>query len=277
MEFWKQKPDKNKIFKHEIKPQFISILGSGWLGLPLAEYLVKQSYQVKASTRSDHRIAEIETVAACPFVIDIDQLRDNIQNFLDSEILIINITSKNQISYRNLIAEVAKSPVSKVLLVSSTSVYKFTNNIVTESNESEDEGHPLCQIERLFQSCYQFKTTIVRFAGLFGYSRHPGRFFSNSNIVPQADSPVNLIHRDDCINIVAKIIELAAWGEILNACASTHPSKRAFYSYARNDLSLFPPEFSCDDDSIYKEVSNEKLKRLLNYNFVHDDLLKVEF
>jgi nucleoside-diphosphate-sugar epimerase len=262
---------------NKIKPKTISVLGSGWLGLPLAEELVKQSYRVHASTRSEHRRSEIEAVAARPFVIDIDHLPNNIQEFLTVETLVVNITSKSRYDFANLISEIGESPITKVLFVSSTSVYRNTNNIVTESNASEDEHNPLYQIEKLFQNSSQFQTTIVRFAGLFGYSRHPGHFFSTSKVIPQADAPVNLIHRDDCINIISKIIEHSIWDEVLNACASTHPTKKAFYGNARKNLSLPPLEFSTGGQCHHKVVSNEKLKRLLNYNFIYDDLLNVKF
>ena len=147
--------------------------------------------------------------------------------------------------------------------------------MVTESDGAEDRDSPIFQIEYLFSSKQSFQTTIVRFAGLIGYNRHPGRFFGERK-VPQPDTPVNLIHRDDCINILDNIIQQGIWGEVLNACSSTHPSKREFYSHARQVLGLPAPEFEESTDARFKIISNEKIRRVLGYRFIHADLLKID-
>lgn len=253
----------------------ISILGSGWLGLPLAKHLVQQGYEVKASTRTAKRFEAIKACAVIPFVVDIENLAGDIEIFLQADILIINITSKNIAAYKTLVSKIETSPVTKIIFVSSTSVYRNTNSMVTESDGAEDRDSPIFQIEYLFSSKQSFQTTIVRFAGLIGYDRHPGRFFGERK-VPQPDTPVNLIHRDDCINILDNIIQQGIWGEVLNACTNTHPSKREFYSHARQVLGLPAPEFEESTDARFKIISNEKIRRVLGYRFIHADLLKID-
>jgi hypothetical protein len=92
-------------------------------------------------------------------------------------------------------------------------------------------------------------------------------------LVEQSDSPVNLIHQTDCVNIISQIIEQKVWGEVFNACASSHPTKREFYSQARQSLGQLPPNYGDSNKPSFKIVSNQKLKRLLNYEFVYDDLM----
>lgn len=254
----------------------ISILGSGWLGLPLAEHLVQAGYDVKASTRSEDRLSAIEACDANGFIVDTEKLPDNIQDFLDSTILIINITSKNINAFESLIQEIESSPVKNVLFVSSMSVYKNLNRVVSEDENAEDNSNILFQIEQLFCNNSKFTTTVLRFAGLIGYQRHPGRWFA-SKPVAQAETPVNLIHRDDCVSIIDNIIELSIWGEVLNASADTHPSRREFYTRARSLLNLDPPKFTNDQQPVYKVVSNEKLKRVLEYDFIHPDIMAINF
>jgi len=249
----------------------ISILGSGWLGLPLAKYFVQQGYEVKASTRSIARQAEIETENIRSFVVDID-LDSDFEAFLQADILLVNITSKNIKGFKRLIKEVEKSPIDKVIFVSSTSVYKNTNKLVSEADGAENQQSELFQIENLFRKCTRIETTIIRFAGLFGYNRHPGRFFAQRPI-PQPDAPVNLIHRDDCINIIDRIVKQEQWGEVFNACADTHPSKREFYSHARELMGLPAPAMGNSEQAGFKVISNEKVKLALNYTFIHADLM----
>lgn len=252
----------------------ISLLGSGWLGLPLATQLQKQGFTIKASSRHAERFKELNTAGASAFVVDIDNLTD-IHEFLNAETLIINITSKNQTGFAKLIQQLETSPIQQVLFISSTSVYQNLNREVIEDENAENRDSALWKIEQLFQTNQHFKTTILRFSGLIDSRRHPGRFFSNGRNVPQADAPVNLIHLEDCLGIIKAILHQQAWGEIFNGSADTHPSKRDFYSYARQLMALTPPEFNTDSDVKYKIISNKKVKIKLNYTFQHPDLMNI--
>ncbi len=259
-----------------IKIKTISILGSGWLGLPLAEHFITQGYQVHASTRSIDRLPELKRIKAEAFIVDIDNLGD-ISQFLQAGLLIINITCKNLTSFTQLIKQIEQSTIKKVLLVSSTSVYDNLNTVVTEDQGAELKDSPLWQIEQLFCHNAYFATTVVRFSGLVGYSRHPGRFFRSGKVVEQPDAPVNLIHRDDCIGITSAIIEQGVWGEVFNGCAATHPSKREFYTHARKLLNLPAPEFAQTFKPAYKIVSHAKVQQVLHYQFMHSDLMNMCF
>lgn len=254
----------------------ISILGSGWLGLPLAEHLTSKGNHVKASTTSESRFSELSSLKIEPFIVNIEQLPSNLQSYLEADLLIINIPSKNMDGFSRLITEIEKSPIKKVLFVSSTSVYKNENKILVES-DTEGSASPLLAIENLFRNNRQFKTTIVRFGGLIGYSRHPGRFFKKGRPLQNPDSTVNLIHRDDCINIISQIVEQGIWGELFNGCADSHPTKREFYSQAARDLDVAAPEFDESGPNSFKIISNQKLKQILNYQFLFPDLMEITF
>lgn len=251
----------------------ISLLGCGWLGMALVSYFQSQSIRVKASTRTSNRLNELREIGSIPYLVDIDNLSSDIQAFLDCDVLIVNITSKNIPSYIDLIHNIEASTVRQVLFVSSSSVYQNTNDIVGESEGFENVDSPLYQIERLFMSNPHFQSTVVRMAGLIGPGRHPGRFFKNDKSVYQPDSPVNLIHQTDCVNIIDRIIEQNVWGEVFNACAGSHPTKRDFYSQAKRSLGLPEPNFIMPDTPAFKIVDNQKARQVLNYEFVHDELM----
>jgi len=204
-------------------------------------------------------------------------LTSNIQTFLQANILIINIPSKDIDAFSNLITEIEKSEIRKVLFVSSTSVYENTNKTISESDGEESALSPLLTIESLFTNSGKIKTTIVRFGGLIGYSRNPGEFFRTGRIVQNPDSNVNLIHRDDCIQIISQIIEQEVWGEVFNCCADTHPTKREFYTQAAKSIGLSAPEFANSGTKSFKIVSNQKVKQVLNYEFLHPDLMEIKF
>lgn len=256
----------------------ISILGSGWLGLPLANNLIKLGHTINLSTRSVDKLNELANMSSRPYLIDIDELSNEIQAFLATELLIINITSKNQAGFAKLIKEIEQSTIKNVLFISSSSVYQSVNSVINEDDGMEATDSPLYQIEQIFMSNTHFKTTILRLSGLIGYSRHPGNFFKNGKVVQQPDAPVNLIHRDDCIGIINAIIKQDAWGEVFNGCATTHPTKREFYSNARDLLNLPNPQYSeKSDNNTYKVVSNKKIINQLGYQFIYPDVMTITF
>jgi len=176
-----------------------------------------------------------------------------------------------------LIKEIEKSAVNEVVFVSSTSVYMDNNETISESNSVELMQCSMRTIEEMFRNCGKFRTTIVRFGGLIGYNRHPGKFFSNGRIVKNPDANVNLIHRDDCIGIITKIIESDIWGEVFNCCADTHPTKREFYTQVAHSIGERSPNFASSGETSFKIISNQKVKKLLKYKFLHPDLMKIKF
>jgi nucleoside-diphosphate-sugar epimerase len=232
---------------------------------------------VKASTTSESRLPKLSSINVEPFIVDIDQLSNNLQTFLQANILIINIPSKSIDGFIGLLQEIEKSKIAKVLFVSSTSVYENKNKTISESDGEESTLSPLLTIENLFRNSSKIKTTIVRFGGLFGYSRNPGKFFSKGRIVHNPDSNVNLIHRDDCIEIISQIVEQGVWGEVFNCCADTHPTKREFYTKAAKSIRLPVPKFEDSGSVSFKIISNQKVKQHLNFKFQHDDLMKITF
>jgi nucleoside-diphosphate-sugar epimerase len=263
--------------KRSIIIKTISILGSGWLGLPLAKHLVMMGNCVKASTMSESRLSKLTSIKVEPFIIDIAKLPGDIQTFLQAKVLIINIPSENIDGFSDLVKEINRSEIEKVLFVSSTSVYADINKTISESDGAESTLSPLLTIESLFRNSGKFKTTIVRFGGLIGYSRNPGKFFSKGRLVHNPDAAVNLIHRDDCIGIISQIVEQEVWDEVFNCCADTHPTKKEFYTQASKSLGVSPPEFVDSDDTSFKIISNQKVKQILNYEFLHPDLMKINF
>ena len=58
--------------------QTISILGTGWLGLPLAEQLAGMGHQLKASTTSSSRLAQLAALDLQPYVVDIANLGNEV-------------------------------------------------------------------------------------------------------------------------------------------------------------------------------------------------------
>jgi len=154
--------------------QQISILGCGWLGEPLACSLIEKGFLVKGSTTSEVKLPILSSKKIQAFLLNIENITTTVEAFLTAKILIVNIPSKNVEGFKTLVSYIEKSEIEKVIFISSTSVYEISEEIITENTPVKDCD--LVEIENLFRSNSNFKTTIIRFAGLLGYSRKLGNF-----------------------------------------------------------------------------------------------------
>ena len=262
----------------------ISILGCGWLGLPLAQFLLQRGHSVKGSTTREEKLSVLRQNGITPYLIRFDPEvnHDYDPDFFSSKVLIVNIPPKRDEAgaaqypeqIASLLETVASSAVQKVLFVSSTSVYPNVNRTVRENDTSEEvkaSGQSLLAAERMVRQQPNITTTIVRFCGLFGPDRNPGRFLAGKTLSSSGQVPVNLIHLEDCIQIIGQIMEQEAWGEVFNACADKHPAKEDFYGAAARQLGFDPPRFEATEEDSYKVVDSSKLKERLNYRFQYAD------
>lgn len=264
----------------------ISIMGCGWLGMPLAERLSKAGYNVKGSTTTPHKLEELQEKGIRPYLLNLQDEnldREAFKEFLQAQVLVLNIPphlrsdgGEGYLKQMHLLLEfLSVSPISRILFVSSTSVYLDLNRVVTEEDivftEEQQPDHMLLQAEKLFQQGEGWLTTVLRFGGLVGENRKPGRFLAGKKNVPNGDAPVNLIHLDDCLNILHRIIEADIWGQTFHACADKHPLRSEFYHQAALSLGLTPPEFNDMDDTYFKLINSQKIKDALSYNFLHPD------
>lgn len=252
----------------------ISILGSGWLGLPLAKSLRQDGQQIRLSTRSLEKAKKLSEQNLKSYVVDIEKELTNVPDFLQADTLIINITSKQLSGYQALLTEIENSPIQHVLFISSTSVYGNDQGLCKESDSLTQETNLRC-IEKLFTDSPNFECSVIRFAGLIGPKRHPGRFFTNGKSIKDGHAKVNLIHQLDCIKLIKTVLKQSAWGEIFNGCADNHPCKSAYYSTMAKSLGYPEPSCQFSNNAVSKVVCNEKVKAQLNYQFIFPDIYKV--
>ncbi len=266
----------------------ISILGCGWLGLALGKQLVREGYIVKGSTQTVQKLSILHQHKITPFLIGVQKKikGTNLSQFFQSDILILNIPPGRkrkdvEKAYPKQIAaiiqQVAIHGIKKVLFASSTSIYGNVNRIVTEADEPKPEtstGKALVRAEYLFMQNETFETSILRLGGLVGNGREAGRFLAGKKDLKNGFAPVNLVHRDDCIAIISKIIADNYWGQIFNVCADEHPTRHKFYTQQARKQGLEPPTFLLEEAYFFKKVSNYKVKQALSYEFLNPDPMK---
>lgn len=258
----------------------ISILGCGWLGLPLGRKLVADGHTVSGSTTTASKLSVIKKEGITPFLIDLKPYFINHTAFFECDLLVLNIPPRNRNDdtdyhakqLKSVITTARRSHVERVIFVSSTAVYPSHNEQVTEQDACYDalsrSGISLLAMEDLFRDCPDFSTTILRMGGLYGPDRHPGRFLAGKKNLSGGGNPVNMVHLHDCIGVIQTIIQQQIFGDTFNVCSPAHPSRKAFYEQAAKVLSVASPEFS-DEPKPFKLVSSEKLIKKTGYQFLY--------
>jgi nucleoside-diphosphate-sugar epimerase len=241
-------------------------------------------YQVQGSTTTPAKLNWLAEQGIKPFLINLGRREtdQNLITFLEASILIVSfppgIRAGNGPQYlqqiKALTQALCSAPVKNLLFISSTSVYPELNRVVSEAENlaTYSTGNFLLQGEELILQLNNIQTTVLRLGGLVGGNRHPGRFLSGKQNLDNPNSPVNLIHQDDCVNLITGILQQNKWGEIYNGCADEHPTRQEFYTAAAQKLHLPLPQFNPPAPSDnYKIFSNEKIKKDLSYRFIHPD------
>lgn len=262
----------------------IGILGCGWLGKALAKKLITKNYSLKGSVTRVEGIKNLEDQGIQAFQIDIDEnaLHGQIEKFLkDIEILIIAIPPKFKKGEEHLYAGLKKffetydlSGIKKLVYISSTGVFKDgKNKIYTEDalpNNNSERGKYLIKLENLILDHVTIADkSIVRLGGLIKHQgRHPIKYLSGRENVPNPDAVVNLIEQTDAVNLLIKVIESDHNAlRVYHGVNPNHTSRKEYYTKKALDLHLKPPLFTEGETSIGKTISSEITSRTLNFKY----------
>ncbi len=266
-----------------MKSSQISVLGCGWLGLPLAKHLQKFGFTIKGSTTTSDKFELLKSEGIQPYLIELNKQKvvGDIKGFLSqSETLILNIPpglrknpTKNHVKeIVALMMESDKSNIKNILYVSSTSVFQDTLDFHEILDETKPDGitnsaKQLQAIEEAIKSNPKYNTTILRFAGLFDDVRHPGKILSGRTNIKNQNAPVNLIHKEDCISLISELIKNSIWGKTFNAAFPYHPKKEDYYIDYCKSVGIEIPEFDSQTPSKGKIINGTNVAQLLSYRY----------
>lgn len=261
--------------------QNIGVIGCGWLGLPLAKSLIKDGYTVYGTTTASDKIKTLETagIHAHKIALFEDNIEGDINGFLSNlDILIINVPPRLRGKIKEnfvkkmllLHQQIKNTNCSKIIFASSTAVYGNTTGKVTEEtpvSPNTESGKQLVLSENIFLTDSDLQTTILRFGGLIGPTRHPITMLSGRKGLKNGNAPVNLIHLEDCISILKECISHDWHNSIINAVYPKHPTKKEYYTQEALKRGIAPPEYVGPDDQNSKKVASNFLLNVKNYHF----------
>jgi len=233
----------------------VSLLGTGWLGLPLGKSLHAAGYTVHAATTQEAKISLLAKEGFIPHLLEVGNdvptpppprggggvgiwHSDTIivtlpfrRNFIDPWIYVDQM--------REIVSKLASH--QRVLLTSSTSYYPDCDHDVDEDlafSPIAPRLKALAAAEAVIMS-HTGPSSVLRLGGLYGPDRQIGSFAKRGLPKRSLSSRVNLIHRDDVIGIILRMMTAnVGWGTVLNAVSDGHPTRGELYGIDSPPLPL---------------------------------------
>ncbi len=261
----------------------ISIIGCGWFGLPLASSLAQNGLRVIGTKRNSDSFESLISKGIKPVEFDLSTLLNqkaevDYSELLKANYLLICIPPRARAGNKLYLEELKYllsllniNHYEKIIFISSTGVYPNDNKMMTEECATqENHGNSLLfEAEKLFLRLDN--AVIVRFSGLIGPLRHPGRFFSNKAEVDGGSAPVNLVHLTDCINAIKELLNADNTSPIYNLCIPHHPTKSEFYKKVIESLDRKAPMF-VSRSALEKRIDGSLITKETNFKYSYNNL-----
>lgn len=245
----------------------VAVIGSGWLGFPLALRLKEMGYTVLGSSTRETQLELLENKGISGFLYDDFEHTNIPEHAKKAAVAIINFPPSRSKDYaaqvKSLIAQF--SAETKVIFTSSTGVYQDLEGICNETAPCILD-HPVYLAEDVVRKSGR-NATILRLAGLISEDRNPVKYLSGK-LNDDGQKVVNLVHREDVISALLKVLENEAWGETFNICFPEHPTRLAYYCKQAALAQIQAPTFSFSIGK-GKEIDPSKLVRTLGFAFTH--------
>ena len=267
----------------------VSIVGCGWLGVPLATQLLAEGYLVKGSTTTPEKVPLLQQIGVEAYVASLgpEPVGTHWSELLDTDCLIVDIPPRlsrqlgdfHPQQMQNLAEMVLPTSISEIIYVSTTSVYPELSRVLVEEDvvDPGTSASPmLVQAEQIMNSL-RTKTrhvTVLRSGGLMGYDRIPGKYVRGKKDVSTGQVPVNYVHRDDVVKIINALLARGIGDETYNVVAPQHPVRRRVYETSCQQFGWEVPTFVDPAwPEPFKVLSSEKLTTSLAYDWRYPDPL----
>lgn len=237
----------------------ITIIGLGWLGLPLAESLQNAGWLVAGTKRA----ASDLPVECYPLDLNDLQITQEIENLFSAEAMVIALppSSTSPEHYfsgiKHLVSKAMEKGLKHLIFISSTSVLPMQSGEFDECAEVEPQ-QLLAKVESWLIN-QPLECDILRLAGLVGKKRHPVFYLAGKQNLSGAEQPVNLVHLEDCVSAISLLLSKPNGQRIFHLCAEQHPTRKAYYGEMAKRLGLSDLQFSDENQPLVRVVKAEKI------------------
>ena len=212
--------------------QKIGVVGCGWLGGELALALGAECYSRETTTDESP--------------------------FWQNKTIIIAINTKD--NYLKTVQKIASLTTARIILLSSTSVYReFDGEVDEESIITKPSLQK--EVEDALLSL-QEQSVIIRLGGLMGDDRIAGRWSNTSSF---EDGFVNYIHKADAIGFICAVVSKPELSGIFNAVAPLHPTREQIH---RQNSTQFGFELGVFHGFSERIVGSKRVANELGYEFM---------
>jgi nucleoside-diphosphate-sugar epimerase len=217
----------------------VSIIGLGWFGEALGSALLKDGHTILGTTRSDEKKEKFKTSNIEASLLSFPAFPD--KELFESEIVVLNIP-----------------PFAQELAWFKSWPWKSKTWVIFISSTSQKEI--LLEQEQWVSSHFS-EWTILRFGGLLGGNRHPGKHLAGRKDLPGRLWPVNLIHQDDCVSFTKIVMAKNLKKKIFNVVSDQHPTREEYYTRYCRENGLPLPEFNQCDESTKEIVKSDEMEK----------------
>lgn len=231
------------------------VIGTGYLGLRVAERWRRQGDTVHVTTRKPETATRLRAAGFLPIVCDVlDPVSLRALPEYPANVLYAvgydrsagaTLHAVYVAGVRNALTQLKGG---RLVFVSSTSVYGQTDGAFVDETSptepQEESGRVVLEAEQVVRGVRP-DAIVLRFAGMYG----PGRYLREAAIragTPLAVDPekwLNLIHIEDGASIVCGAHHRAARGSITNVADGCPVTRRAYYTELARRLGAPPPTF----------------------------------
>lgn len=288
----------------------VSIIGAGWLGMPLLVKLLADNYHVIATKQSAEDLPEIDEIlqkrsittqqySLMPFSdLSLQNRAENItlfqQLFANRQVIITvpptpflrQYSVKEQdrgisdyADFMKNIANIAQNhQAESIIYTSSISVYGNSSGIINEelpAMPKTNSAKAIVAAEKSLQNL-NIPVTILRLAGLIGHGRHPIFSLQGRENIRAPFNAINLLHIDDLIaailTILRRQVSFLSY-DIYNLVAPYHPNRQSYYQALAKQLNLNTPIFEAATPELKKIIDGGKITQKGDFNYEVLDLI----
>lgn len=248
----------------------VTIIGLGWVGLPLAQALLSRGVHVVGTKTTPDGIEAAQAVGiecyALKLTPELECDDDDLAQLMtqsDAMVILLPPSKINTEYYVTAVEALVNSAIAfqvpRVIFTSSTAVYGEQHGEMTEDSPLDgvtESAKALVATEQWLHQLPNISVDILRLAGLVGEKRHAGRFLAGKIGVKGANQPVNMVHQDDVISAILLLLGQSQGGHVYNLCAPAHPTRSEFYTHAAQSIGLVPPQFIDEPNTQEGKVIN---------------------
>lgn len=264
----------------------VSIVGLGWLGLPLARHLKNLGWEVKGTKRTHEGVEQMRLIRLETYHLeltpDINADPDDLTELLSVDALVINIPPSQYFFHlqhyvqgvKNLVNEALLHGIQHIIFISSTSVFPDISAEFDEESHFEPQSEmskALLEIEQWLFELKDVDCDIIRFGGLIGADRHPVYSLAGKTELSVGNTPINLVHIDDCARAIQLLLETPSYQRLYHLVAPQHPTRAEYYTQIAEQLGLELPHFICSEQDPQRIILADKICQELGFVYQYPE------